>query len=73
MYFQGAKLDPFTGNVEQASIKPWRTHVGPFAGAGEEVLNDDQSTLVRFLLVFNRQSLTQTITVERVNISFLPR
>ncbi len=48
--FQGARLDPLTGNVNPATIGPWRDTLQPGAGS----LNSDRGSVLRFDLVQNK-------------------
>lgn len=63
--FQGANLDPVTGEPIPGSIGPWRDYVGSALGTG---LDADSANGYRFALTFNRQVLQPGASVLELRV-----
>ncbi len=69
VYFQGAQVQATTGQVDPATIGDWRRYVGRFAPAGEGVLDDDDATGYRFLVLYDL-AVSASIEITRVTVYF---
>ncbi|MCA8954265.1 MAG: hypothetical protein KDE27_32455 [Planctomycetes bacterium] len=60
--FQGAQIDPLSGQPDPATAGPWRTHVVP----GPATLNSDRAQALRFDLVLDKSFGTVRVRELRV-------
>jgi len=60
--FQGARVDPITGNALAGTAGPWRTQLSP----GPDSVNKDRAQAIRFDLVTNKLGSTPQVLELRV-------
>ena len=60
--FQGARIDPMTGNAQAGTEGPWRTAVGGGVGS----LNSDRAEAVRFDMVLNKSVVAAQVLELRI-------